>query len=77
MDKIYGWAGNVLHVDLTEKKVVLKPTSDYEPEKYIGGMGLASKIFWDMGCPKVKAFDAHNPLIISVGPLTGLPGPFN
>jgi len=77
MNKMYGWAGNVLYVDLADKTVVVKPTSDYAPEKYIGGMGLASKIFWDMGCPKVTAFDSQNPLIISVGPLTGLPGPFN
>jgi aldehyde:ferredoxin oxidoreductase len=40
-------------------------------------MGLSSKIFWEMGCPQVAAFDDRNPLIIRVGPLTGLPGPFN
>ena len=30
-----------------------------------------------MGCPNVKALDPANPFIVSVGPLTGLPGPFN
>ena len=75
--KSYGWAGKVLCVDLTNRKVTKIPTADYEPEKFIGGVGLNTKIFWELGCPKVSAFDPDNPLIISVGPLTGLSGPFN
>ncbi|MBW2370045.1 MAG: hypothetical protein JRH15_19405, partial [Deltaproteobacteria bacterium] len=49
----YGWAGTVLMVDLTKKEIQKVPTSTYEPEKFIGGVGLCNKIFWDMGCPKV------------------------
>jgi aldehyde:ferredoxin oxidoreductase len=77
MAKMNGWAGTVLHVDLTDGRITKVPTSEYEPEKYIGGMGLNFKIFWELGCPKVAAFDPENPLIISAGPLTGLPGPFS
>jgi hypothetical protein len=77
MAKMNGWAGEVLHVNLTDGQITKVPTSEYEPEKYIGGMGLNFKIFWDMDCPKVAAFDPENPLIISSGPLTGLPGPFS
>jgi len=72
----YGWAGKVLCVDLTNRKITKVPTADYEPEKFIGGVGLNTKVFWELGCPKVPAFDPDNPLIISVGPLTGLSGPF-
>jgi aldehyde:ferredoxin oxidoreductase len=75
--KSYGWAGTVLHVDLTSGAITRTPTAEYEPEKYIGGVGLNTRIFWELGCPKVAAFDPANPLIVSVGPLTGLPGPFN
>jgi len=53
------------------------PTSDFEPEKFIGGVGLNTKIFWEMDSPKVNAFHADNPLLISIGPLTGTSGPFN
>jgi aldehyde:ferredoxin oxidoreductase len=73
----YGWTGKILWVDLTKKKITSVPTSNYEPEKYLGGVGLNTKIFWEMGCPKVDAFDPNNPLLISVGPVTGTAGPFN
>ena len=76
MDR-YGWAGKILWVDLTTKKISTVPTSDFEPEKYLGGVGLNTKIFWEMGCPKVDAFDPDSPLLISVGPMTGAAGPFN
>jgi len=73
----YGWTGKILWVDLTTKKITSVPTSNYEPEKYLGGVGLNTKIFWEMGCPAVDAFDSNNPLLISVGPLTGTAGPFS
>jgi len=72
----YGWAGKILRVDLTNGRITDVPTADYRPEEFIGGVGLNTKIFWDLGCPRVGAFDPGNPLIISVGPLTGLSGPF-
>jgi aldehyde:ferredoxin oxidoreductase len=76
MKNLYGWAGKVLHLDLTAGSSKVVPTKEYEPEKYIGGIGLNYKIFWELGCPKVAAFDPENPLIVSSGPLTGVPGPF-
>jgi aldehyde:ferredoxin oxidoreductase len=77
MDKTYGWTGKILWVDLTKEKIATVPSSDFEPEKYIGGVGLNSRIFWELGAPKVSAFHPDSPLLISVGPLTGAPGPFN
>jgi aldehyde:ferredoxin oxidoreductase len=76
MAKPCGWAGKVLRVDLTNAAINKVPTADYKTEDFIGGVGLSAKIFWELGCPKVSAFDPSNPLIISVGPLTGLYGPF-
>ncbi len=74
---LYGWTGKILWVDLTTKKISTVSTSNYEPEKYLGGVGLNTKIFWELGCPTVDAFDSRNPLIISIGPVTGTAGPFN
>ena len=73
----YGWTGKILWVDLTSRKIKTVPTSDYEPERYLGGVGLNTKIFWELGAPKVTTFDPANPLLISVGPMTGVNGPFN
>lgn len=75
--KPYGWTGKVLWVDLTTRKISTVPTSDFEPEKYLGGIGLNTKIFWELGCPRVNAFDPQSPLLISVGPVTGIAGPFS
>jgi aldehyde:ferredoxin oxidoreductase len=77
MEKAFGWAGKILWVDLTKAKISTIPTSDFEPEKYLGGVGLNSRIFWELGAPKAAAFDPDSPLLISAGPLTGAPGPFN
>jgi aldehyde:ferredoxin oxidoreductase len=76
MAKSYGWAGKILQVDLTNKTVNKVPTANYRPDEFIGGVGLNAKIFWELGCPKVNAFNPGNPLIISAGPLTGIYGPF-
>ena len=73
----YGWTGKIIWVDLTKNKITKVNTSDYEPEKYLGGVGLNTKIFWDLGNPKVEAFSPENPLLIAVGPLTGLNGSVN
>lgn len=76
MAKPCGWAGKVLRVDLTDETVNKVSTANYRPEEFIGGVGLSAEIFWELGCPTVGAFDSGNPLIISVGPLTGTYGPF-
>ena len=72
----FGWAGKLLWVDLTDRKITRVPTSDFEPDKFIGGQGLNSKIYWELGCPQVDAFHPDSPLILSNGPLTGASGPF-
>lgn len=76
MAQFCGWAGKILWVDLSTRKIATRQTSDFEPEKFIGGVGLNSKIFWDMGCPEIDAMHPDSPIILSVGPLTGVSGPF-
>ena len=77
MQKSYGWTGKILWVDLSERKITKVPTSDFEPEKFLGGVGLNTRIFWELGSPKVDAYHPDNPLMISIGPLAGSTGPFN
>ena len=48
MAKSYGWTGKILWVDLTDRKITKVPTSDFEPEKFLGGVGLNTKIFWEL-----------------------------
>ena len=49
------------------------PTMDYA-DRFIGGRGIAAKIYWDEVSPEVSAFDPENRLIFATGPLAGLSG---
>lgn len=68
-----GYAGRILIVDLSSGSITYVPTIQYA-EKFIGGRGIAAKIYWDEVSPNVKAFDAENPLILVTGPLAGFTG---
>lgn len=71
---MYGWAGKILRVDLTKGKSEIVSTSDYVPT-YIGGRGLASRIYWEEVPPDAGAFDPENRLIFTTGPLQGTLAP--
>jgi aldehyde:ferredoxin oxidoreductase len=49
------------------------PTSDYA-DLFLGGRGIAAKIYWDEVSPKIDAADLENRLIFMTGPLCGVPG---
>mgnify|MGYP005628027041 CR=1 FL=1 len=48
------------------------PTSEYA-DRFLGGRGIAAKVYWDEVGPQVGAFDAENRIIFATGPLAGLP----
>ena len=70
----YGWTGKILRVDLTERRWSVEPTERYA-ERFIGGIGIGFKIFWDEVSADVGAFDPENRLILAPGPLTGTLAP--
>jgi len=72
--KVGGWAGQILHVDLSSGKTWTEPSVEYG-RKYIGGRGIAARIGWDEIPPGTGAFDPENRLILTVGPLTGTSAP--
>ncbi len=55
----YGYAGKILEVDLTEGKGRERPTADYVT-RFLGGRGLAAKLYWDTVPPEAQAFDPEN-----------------
>jgi len=67
----YGYSGNILRVDLSSRKISSVPTIDYAT-RFVGGRGIAAKIYWDEVAPEVKAFDPDNRLIFMTGPLAGV-----
>ena len=67
----YGYAGKILKVDLSSGSITHMPTSDYAA-LFLGGRGIAAKIYWDEVAPEVKALDPENRLIFMTGPLAGI-----
>lgn len=73
-ENLYGYAGKILRINLTDSTTEVIPTANYLPD-YIGGRIMANKIFWDEMKESVPALDPRNKLIYMTGPCagTGLP----
>ena len=70
-----GWSGKILEVDLTRRQMTERETWSYA-ERFIGGRGVATRLYWEFVDPGVGAFDPENRLIFMTGPLgaTGAQG---
>ncbi len=63
---MYGYMGKILHVNLTNFEISEIPTELYA-EQYLGGRGIASRIYWERVTNETKALDEENPLIFMTG----------
>ena len=54
------WAGNILWVDLTERKTWTEPTSNYYRE-YVGGTGIGAKLIYDHVPPETEGLAPEKP----------------
>ncbi len=70
-----GWTGKIIKVDLSTGKITNIPTQYYS-DKFLGGRGVASRIYWETVTPETGAFAADNLLIFMTGLLvaTGVQG---
>jgi len=66
----FGYAGEILKVDLSDGNITRLPTAPYT-DRFLGGRGMAVKIYWDMVPVQTRAFDPENCLIYATGPATG------
>ncbi len=66
----FGYAGKILHVDLSDRSTKNLPTANYA-EKFIGGRGIAARLYWDMVPAGAKALDPENCIIFANGPAAG------
>jgi aldehyde:ferredoxin oxidoreductase len=67
---IFGWCGKILNVDLSDFRVTERHTMDYAG-RFLGGRGIATRIYWEEVGPDVGALDPENRLILMTGPLGG------
>jgi len=73
--KVFGWCGKILNIDLSELRITERGTMDYA-DRFLGGRGIATRIYQEEVGPGVGAFDPENRLILMSGPLgaTGAQG---
>lgn len=75
-DRIPGYHGVVLDIDLTTGKSRETAISPNDYELFLGGRGLGMKILWDrLKKPGIDPLSPENPLIFMPGPFNGFPLP--
>jgi len=74
---IGGYAGKILHVDLSKQDHRIEEVATEETRAYIGGSGLAAKRLWEMTGKETKPLGSENVLIFMTGPLTGTKVPLS
>ena len=68
---MYGYAGVILRVDLSNATIRKEPLSESLAENFIGGRGFVAKMLYDEIPSGIGVFDPENMLIAATGPLTG------
>ena len=75
MSNSYGYAGNILKIDLTEGKVLKEPLSSELIENYVGGIGIDVKLAHDLVGSDVDSLSPESSIFIGAGPLIGTLAP--
>ena len=66
----FGYAGKILTIDLSDGRTASLQTADYA-DRFLGGRGIAAKLYWDLVPPETGALDPDNCLICVTGPVAG------
>ncbi|MEM2366988.1 MAG: aldehyde ferredoxin oxidoreductase N-terminal domain-containing protein, partial [Candidatus Bathyarchaeia archaeon] len=75
-NKMYGWQGKILHIDLTKGKIWIEELDRKLAELFLGGRGINAKLLWDLiGKPGIDPLGPENVLIFGTGTLTGTTAP--
>src|SRR4030042_555059 len=76
-EKIYGYNGIILDVDLSSGKIDKKAINPSDLRNYIGGRGLGVRLLWDRleDKPGTDPLGPENPLMFMAGPFSGFPAP--
>jgi len=69
-----GYAGQTLHVNLSDNTITSKPVTQQMKDIFIGGRGFGLRLLWDGISADTKWDDPENEIVISSGPLGGTIG---
>jgi aldehyde:ferredoxin oxidoreductase len=70
-----GWAGTILHVDLSRKKILEEPLTRELGKAFLGGRGINAKLLWDNLAPGTDPLGPGNVLVFGAGSLVGTTAP--
>ena len=65
-----GYAGKILNIDLSSRKISTERTMDYAKD-FLGGLGINAKIMWNRYPVGADTFSPESYLLLGVGPLGG------
>ncbi|MCX8204172.1 MAG: aldehyde ferredoxin oxidoreductase family protein [Candidatus Nezhaarchaeota archaeon] len=68
---MFGYAGSILRIDLTSRRIVKQALPLEWGARFIGGSGVNDWILWNEVGPEVDPLGPDNELIFGVGPLAG------
>lgn len=70
-----GYAGKVLRVDLSARKILAERLGEDLIRDFVGGRGINVKLLYDAVDSKIRPLDPENCVVIGVGPLGGTLAP--
>ncbi len=66
------WTGKMAIINLADQKIRVERIPDDILKNFLGGRGLGVRLFFEFSRPEIDPLSPENPLIFTVGPLTGL-----
>lgn len=71
-----GYCGKMLKINLSSQRYSVERLDEYLIKGFIGGLGLATKLFYDLVPPFTNPYSPENVVILATGPLQGtlIPG---
>ena len=69
--RVYGYAGRILYVNLSEGTFAVKPLPEELIRDYIGGRGFVARLVYDGIPPGADPLGPANRLVVASGPLAG------
>jgi aldehyde:ferredoxin oxidoreductase len=71
----HGYALKILHIDLSDRRVVEIPLDQGLVSTYVGGRGLGAKLYYDLIRPGTAPLGPENLFMVLTGPLTATMAP--
>ncbi len=75
MNKTSNYLGDILYVDLTQKRITREPIDIDTAEKFVGGVGINNKLGYELINPKIAPLSPQNVLVFGACAISGTLAP--